>query len=294
MNMRRIIAGILLLCLPLVAGARTYRLEGMVGGKYPVVIELEQHDDGLFSGRYAYKSTLKNNGNVDCSWLQINPSYENPTTQWTVRDCRMNPVETWYNVKFDGARRLTCRMKNVPGKVYDIVAQAATSGGGNSSANGAAARRYKAKYEEVNIADIHLLRADGKKIWYNPWTHETESGYVNKLYVYDSATDRETVVNLNKTSMEDSEMWVEDMVERNGVITVIMSERRNSNGWVEGTYVWQYDCYGNSWKAIARGCSGAEFVNNRTAVRINNAEILNPDAPTYLQKYRNHYRTVRL
>lgn len=158
----------------------------------------------------------------------------------------------------------------------------------------AAARRYKAKYEEVNIADIHLMRADGKKIWYNPWTHETESGYVNKLYVYDSETDCETVVNLNKTSMEDSEMWVEDMVERNGVITVIMSERRNSNGWVEGTYVWQYDCYGNSWKAIARGCSGAEFVNNRTAVRINDAEILNPDDPTYLQKYGNHYRTVRL
>ena len=157
-----------------------------------------------------------------------------------------------------------------------------------------AQERYRTKYEEVHNADIHLMRADGRRIWYNPWIPDNDYGYMNKLFVYNSESDTETVVNLNRTSMEDDEMYVEDMVERNGIITIIMSEKRNSNGWVEGTYLWQYNCNNGTWMALARACSGAEFVNNRSAIRINNAEILNPDDPTYLQEYRNHYRTVRL
>ena len=42
--------------------AAVYKLEGMVGGKYAIVIELEEHEDGFISGRYAYKSTLRKNG----------------------------------------------------------------------------------------------------------------------------------------------------------------------------------------------------------------------------------------
>lgn len=153
---------------------------------------------------------------------------------------------------------------------------------------------YRQKYDEVCNCGNRLLWSNGKKIWYTPRTSATESGYDNKLYVYDSETDSESVVNLNKTSMEDEGMDVEDMTERNGIITIIMTENRNSNGWVEGTYVWQYNCNTGSWKALAKACSGAEFINNGSAVKINNAECLNPDDPTYLQKYRSHYKTIRL
>ncbi|MDE6485485.1 MAG: SHOCT domain-containing protein [Duncaniella sp.] len=154
--------------------------------------------------------------------------------------------------------------------------------------------RYNTKYDEVNIADIHLMRADGKKIWYTPWTSTNESGYINKLYVYDSETDREKVINLNRTSMEDDYMQIDDMVERDGIITIIMSENRNSNGWVYGTYVWQYHCNSDTWNVLAKECSGAKFINNRTALEINYAECINPEDPTYLQEYRNQYKYLQL
>lgn len=98
-----------------------YKLDGMIGGKYHVVIELQEFEEGLYSGQYAYCSTLQKGGDMECSWLLINPSYEAPTQQWGIRDCRPEPVETWYNVKFDG-KRLTALMKNVQGKSYDVVA----------------------------------------------------------------------------------------------------------------------------------------------------------------------------
>lgn len=59
---------------PIITSAKIYKLEGTIGGKFPIVVELEE-DDGFISGRYAYKSTLQKNGDVDCSWLDINPSY---------------------------------------------------------------------------------------------------------------------------------------------------------------------------------------------------------------------------
>lgn len=108
------------------AYGKTYKLEGMVGGEYPIVIELEEND-GFLSGRYAYVSTLKKNGNFDCSWLQINPSYEHPATQLDIRDCKLNPVETWYNVSLTEGKQLTARMKNVKGKTYNITAHVTES-----------------------------------------------------------------------------------------------------------------------------------------------------------------------
>lgn len=157
-----------------------------------------------------------------------------------------------------------------------------------------AKERYRQKYDEVNIADVHLMYADGKKIWYTPWTSDNDYGYINKLYEYDSESDYVSTIDLNKTSMEDDEMYVENMRERNGVITIIMFESRNSDGWVEGTYVWQYNCKTGMWKPLAKACSGAEFVNNDKAVKVNYAECINPDDPTFLKKYRNHYKTIPL
>ena len=107
--------------------AAVYKLDGTIGGKYPIVIELEEHYDGLFSGRYAYKSTLQKKGDLDCSWLEIHPNYHDPASTWDVRDCNLNSVETWYNVSFDDGKHLTCRMKNVKGKTYDVVANVTES-----------------------------------------------------------------------------------------------------------------------------------------------------------------------
>lgn len=110
----------------LISSAKTYKLDGMIGGKYPIVIELEEFD-GLYFGRYAYKSTLEKNGNLDCSWLNINPNYENPASVWDVRDCKFEAVETWFKVQFDGGKRLTARMRNTKDKVYDVVATVTAS-----------------------------------------------------------------------------------------------------------------------------------------------------------------------
>ncbi len=133
MKTSRLIVVFSILLLSFSISAKIYKLEGTIGNKYSIVLELEEHDDGLFSGRYAYKSTLQKNGNVDCSWLDINPSYENPTTQWNIRDCQLNPVETWYNVKFTNGKRLTCKMKNKKGIIYDVVANVTVSSQDNPS-----------------------------------------------------------------------------------------------------------------------------------------------------------------
>lgn len=115
------------------ADARTYKLEGMIGGKYPFVMELEEHDDGLYSGRYAYESTLQAKGNLTCSWLLVNPAYENPATAWTVRDCNDQPVEQWYDVRFSGGSTLSAKLRNARGKVYDVAAHVTASTAGSPS-----------------------------------------------------------------------------------------------------------------------------------------------------------------
>lgn len=112
----------------LITAQNVCKLEGTIGGQYPIVIELEEHEDGFISGRYAYKSTLRKNGDVECSWLSINPSYNNPETQWTIRDCKPHAVEEWFNVNFNDHKHLTARMKNTKGKTYDVVANVVSQG----------------------------------------------------------------------------------------------------------------------------------------------------------------------
>lgn len=116
------------------ASAQTvYKLEGKIGGRYPVVIELKNSGDGLYSGRYAYKSTLQRSGDKPCSWLSISPSSGNPSSIWVVRDCDSKAVETWYDVRVspDGSR-FTCRLKNLKGVYYDLVATASGRAADNS------------------------------------------------------------------------------------------------------------------------------------------------------------------
>ena len=269
-------------------------LEGDAAGKYPILMQVNRNSNGSITGRYAYQSTLNNQGADDpSSWLNIRPNGSS-TTDYTITDSKGDVQERWHDGKLrsaNGTYSFAATVINAKGKTFRISAQTADAGR-QSIDTGGATSRYKKKYDEVHIADIHLIRADGKKIWYNYWTSANSSGYDQKLYIYDRETDRETSIDLNKTSME--YMQVKDMVDHNGIISIIMEENRNSNGWIEGTYVWQYNCYTGKWTPVAKACSGAEFVNNRSAVKINNASCINPEEPTYLQRYTNNYTTIKL
>lgn len=106
---------------PVLSLARTYKLEGVIGGRYPFVMELEE-DGGLMSGRYAYKKTLESHGNFDDSWLAINPNYDNPASAWDVRDNSKKVVEHWTNVFLSNDGRLSAKMTNVKGLTYDVSA----------------------------------------------------------------------------------------------------------------------------------------------------------------------------
>lgn len=129
--------------------------------------------------------------------------------------------------------------------------------------------RYTEKLAEIAAnPNNSVVFTDNGRIWYSICNRE--EGYKNRLYVYDTENGTEKTVNLNKISMEDDEMRVEDMYAYDGIVTIIMSEDRNSNGWLDGTYVWQYNCRTGAWKPLARACSGAKFVDGRRSVQINN------------------------
>lgn len=119
---RRISLIALLVLFTTSALAKTYKMDGVIGGKYPIVIEIEEDDEGFYFGRYAYKSTLQKYGSVDCSWLDIMPGFEGQRPIWYIRDCNLNNVETWYDIRFNDGKHFTAKMKNVKGNVYDIVA----------------------------------------------------------------------------------------------------------------------------------------------------------------------------
>lgn len=104
------------------SAAQSYRLEGTIGGKIPIVIEMEDYEENLLGGRYAYKSTLDKYGDVDCSWLVIDENYDVPESEWTVFDCKKQPVEVWYNLNFMDRKHLTAWMTNKAGKTYQVVA----------------------------------------------------------------------------------------------------------------------------------------------------------------------------
>lgn len=153
--------------------------------------------------------------------------------------------------------------------------------------------RYQETLARFSAASGHkILHKDGRRLWVS--ARDMDGKYRPMLYVYDSETDDLSYLSINKTYQDDDAMQVEDIEARGGIITVIMSEMRNSNGWIEGTFVWQYNCRTGAWTPLAEEVSGAEFVNGRKSVRINRTEILNPDAPTYEQQYRPRYTTLPL
>lgn len=123
--MGKIIFSIVLIALPLLSFARTYKLEGMIGGEQPIVIELEEHYNGLFSGRYARK--LDRPGFFDCDWFALHPSYEKPVEVWSISDCNLNPAGEWYGIQFSDRQNLFCKMKDGNGRTLAVVAHVTES-----------------------------------------------------------------------------------------------------------------------------------------------------------------------
>lgn len=122
--MKRIFANLFLCLFPLTALSQVIQLEGKVDGQYAVVIELERGQDGVYSGRYAYKSTLREKGDVPNSYLYIQADKNDPYGNWVVRDNEGAVKERWYSVNFSDRRTLMVRMKNNRGAYCDIEASA--------------------------------------------------------------------------------------------------------------------------------------------------------------------------
>ncbi|MDE5800085.1 MAG: hypothetical protein K2H74_03560 [Paramuribaculum sp.] len=154
--------------------------------------------------------------------------------------------------------------------------------------------RFQEKLRELSgIADIPVIYSDGERYIWRIYT--TPYGkYEKSLMVYDTKTDREETININKTDFPDDEMEISAITENDGAISIIMMEYRNSNGWIEGTHVWTINCSTRRWRCVAEAVAGAEFVNGGRAVEISEAEILNPDEPTAFQEYDITKYTVNL
>lgn len=135
----------LLSFLSLSVSAQKYKLEGKIGDKYSIVIELQNMGDGIFNGRYAYNSTLRRDGNVNCSWLNISPSQDAPYSEWVVTDCKGNKAEVWYNIRFSDNKYLSARMINVKGRSYDVTA---TVTGASSNHSQTQSQSLEAYYKE--------------------------------------------------------------------------------------------------------------------------------------------------
>lgn len=157
-------------------------------------------------------------------------------------------------------------------------------------------KRYQSELSRISQDPrFAVIYADDGKIWYAHLKSDDQPiTYTNNLSVFDSQSDKTSSVNMNKTDFPDDEVFFETITENGGKITVIMEEMRNSNGWVEGTSVWTIDTYNRQWKSVAQGVSGAEFVNNGTAIKITVAKDLTPDEPTFAKQYSYTYRTISL
>ena len=155
-----------------------------------------------------------------------------------------------------------------------------------------AQQRYQELLEKKsNDRNVAVVYADGSCVWY---IYRKDDGYKNSLWVYNSIKDNVLDINMNNTDFPDDEVFFHAFSENNGKITVIMEEMRNSDGWVEGTSVWTIDTSNRQWKSVAQGVSGAEFVNNGTAIKITEAKDLTPDEPTFAKQYSYTYRTIAL
>lgn len=104
------------------AFGQTCRMEGTIGGRYPIVLELEEIDRHMYVGIYAYQSTLKRDGDSQEAWLRMYPEEDNERGGWSVFDYKGEYVENWYDVRIYDGQYLVARMTNTKGKSYDVEA----------------------------------------------------------------------------------------------------------------------------------------------------------------------------
>ena len=120
--MKRLTHLLVTLLVVLTCDAEVIHFEGTIGGKYPIVMELTQNQNGTLSGKYAYKSTLEKYGaNNRNSWLYIHPM-AGTFDRWTVKDAKGAVQEHWYDVSMPDIRYLVAKMKNAKGNVYKVEA----------------------------------------------------------------------------------------------------------------------------------------------------------------------------
>lgn len=75
--------------------AYQFTLEGTVGGKYPIVIEVDRNSNGAIYGRYAYLSTLNKLGRYNSSsWLYIKPDGDS-NQMYIITDVNGKVEEHW-------------------------------------------------------------------------------------------------------------------------------------------------------------------------------------------------------
>lgn len=222
-------------------------------------------------------------------WLETQPTSSQPTNQpnfSTPKSSKSGKV--WIYASLAIVVIVILCIFLIPKSSENTVPQ----GESRESFNQEIKNRYETRLKEISgAADTPVFYEDGRYIWYNlttPW------GYSSHLSVYDSQADDTAEININKTPSSDDMMTVHSITEHNGKITVILEENRNSNGWVEGTYVWTIDCSNRNWKCVAEGVTGAEIINNGSAVKITEATIKNPDDPTFMQEYNTTTKTINL
>lgn len=117
---RVVMLAIMLMAVAIPASAEKWT--GKVGGKYPVVVYIYP-DGNKVTGRYAYKSTLKKNGDKPSSWLYITGSTDGfgakgTTYSCVVRDNNGKVVEHWELDYYSWGVGATITTSN--GKVYTL------------------------------------------------------------------------------------------------------------------------------------------------------------------------------
>ncbi len=103
--------------------ASAQKFTGKVGGKYPVVVYLDPNGTSI-TGKYAYRSTLKKQGDKPSTWLYIKGTAEDMGARGTtyncvVRDSKGKMVEHWSLDYYSWGVEATITTSS--GKVYHLT-----------------------------------------------------------------------------------------------------------------------------------------------------------------------------
>ena len=135
------------------------------------------------------------------------------------------------------------------------------------------------KHTVVGPANDYVFYLKGRKGKYEP-----------KLYsqsIYGSSESSNSLEQFYDGSME-----IQDFAICSGNVVLIVNETdRNSTGFLVSTLVLSLNASTNEWKDLSDGgCVKAEFIDDKTKVKMTYGEIINPDAE-YTLDYKYKYST---